>query len=578
MAKRKLWTDESMRAATRAVKDNDMSLREASRLYNVPFETLRRRVTESVELGCRPGPATVLSDDEEEQLANYLIKMADMGFGLSPDTVKRLAYKIVERSGRKHPFRDEKAGRAWFDGFRRRHPKLTIRSPQPLSYCRALCSNPETINDFFGKLGAIYGKLNLISKPMLVFNLDETNVTIVHKPGKVVTELGRRNVYAITSAEKGKTHTILACVSASGYVLPPVMIYPRKKLPPPNVCEGAVPNTLFCNSENGWMNAELFLEFFKFFLANIPPIRPVLILMDGHGSHMSIDVIERARADNVHLLCLPAHTTHILQPLDVGVFKSFKANFSKACTKYIADNPGRVVTTDKLASLVAAAWPLSYTPVNIMAGFKKSGVFPINPSEVTDRQTMPSKAVCHKMAEIDSSQQDVASVTDSNSSSPLFPPEKEELYKKRFEEGYDVRDPDYIAWVKINHPTADICSMYAAGSLSSSLTDLSEILVLPKPKPRITRSTSTQSLNKKTVCITEDGVYRDLKSRAAEKAKAEKEKEQKKIEKEQILKNKGKKILAQNKKKKDEKKLSVEKRKKEYEEKRSGVKKDGASH
>ena len=289
------------------------------------------------------------------------------------------------------------------------------------------------------------------------------------------------------------------------------------------------------------MNAELFLEFFKFFLANIPPIRPVLILMDGHGSHMSIDVIERARADNVHLLCLPAHTTHILQLLDVGVFKSFKANFSKACTKYIADNPGRVVTTDKLASLVAAAWPLSYTPVNIMAGFKKSGVFPINPSEVTDRQTMPSKAVCHKMAEIDSSRQDVASVTDSNSSSPLFPPEKEELYKKRFEEGYDVRDPDYIAWVKINHPTADICSMYAAGSLSSSLTDLSEILVLPQPKPRITRSKSTQSLNKKTVCITEDGVYRDLKSRAAAKAKAEKEKEQNKIEKEQILKNKGKK-------------------------------------
>ena len=61
-------------------------------------------------------------------------------------------------------------------------------------------------------------------------------------PGKVVTELGRRNVYAITSAEKGKTHTILACVSASGYVLPTVMIYPRKQvirvkklvgLPPP---------------------------------------------------------------------------------------------------------------------------------------------------------------------------------------------------------------------------------------------------------------------------------------------------------------------------------------------------------
>jgi len=166
-----------------------------------------------------------------------------MGFGLCPDTVKGLAFRIVQKSGREHPFQDEKAGRAWFDGFRRRHPRLTIRKPQPLSYCRALCSDPETIKAFFGKLGSIqcvYGRLNLISKPMQVpvYNLDETGVTIVHRPGKVVTEVGRRNVHAITSAEKGKTHTILACVSATGYVLPPMMIYPRKTTPPENVREG----------------------------------------------------------------------------------------------------------------------------------------------------------------------------------------------------------------------------------------------------------------------------------------------------------------------------------------------------
>ena len=238
--------------------------------------------------------------------------MADMGFGLSPDTVRHLAYRIAEKSGRKHPFHDESAGRAWLDGFRRRKARLTIRSPQPLSYCRALCSNPETINNFFGKLGAIYGRLNLISKPTLVYNLDETGVTIVHKPGKVIAQLGRRNVYAITSAEKGKTHTILACVSASGYTLPSVMIYRRKRAPPENVREGAVPNTLFCNTDSGWINEHIFMEFFNFFLANIPPTRPVLIVMDGHSSHMTIEVIKKARANNVHLLCLPAHTTHIL--------------------------------------------------------------------------------------------------------------------------------------------------------------------------------------------------------------------------------------------------------------------------
>jgi len=154
--------------------------------------------------------------------------MADMGFGLSRETVMEMAFTIVQKTQRSHPFRDGKAGRAWFEGFERRHPKLTLRTPQPLSYCRAICSNQETIDDFFGKLGALYGRLNLVSKPMLIFNSDETGISVVHKPGKVVAELGRHNVYSMTSAERGKTHTILSCVSASGYVLPP-MIYPRKK-------------------------------------------------------------------------------------------------------------------------------------------------------------------------------------------------------------------------------------------------------------------------------------------------------------------------------------------------------------
>ena len=166
------------------------------------------------------------------------------------------------KSHRIHPFKEGKAGRAWFEGFQRRHPKLTIQSPQSLSYNRATCANREAVDDFFGKLGSVYGWLNLITKPMQIFNCDETGISVVHKPVKVVAELGCRNVYAITSAEHGKTHTVLSCVSASGYVLPPMMIHPRKICVPDSLKEGAVPGTLFKNSENGWINSQLFIEWF----------------------------------------------------------------------------------------------------------------------------------------------------------------------------------------------------------------------------------------------------------------------------------------------------------------------------
>ena len=102
--KRKLWTEESMEAATNGVHNENMTSREASRLCNVPFETLRRRVNGSVNPGCRPGPATVLTEAEEKHLASYLIQMADMGFGLSCETVMCLAFKIVDSTQRKYSF------------------------------------------------------------------------------------------------------------------------------------------------------------------------------------------------------------------------------------------------------------------------------------------------------------------------------------------------------------------------------------------------------------------------------------------------------------------------------------------
>ena len=141
---RKLWTEESMRAAVSSVVNETLGLREASRMYNIPVETIRRRVNGSVSMGCRPGPSTILTD-EEEKLVAYLITMADMGYGIKRDTVMEMAFMIVEKSHKQHPFKEGKAGRAWFEGFLRRHPKLTIRSPQSLSYSRAICANRETI-------------------------------------------------------------------------------------------------------------------------------------------------------------------------------------------------------------------------------------------------------------------------------------------------------------------------------------------------------------------------------------------------------------------------------------------------
>lgn len=69
-----------------------------------------------------------------------------------------------------------------------------------------------------------------------------------------------------------------------------MMIYPRKRMSE-KLKQGAVPETLFECSDSGWINEELYTTWFKFFLTKIPPTRPVLLIEDGHSSHISIDVI-----------------------------------------------------------------------------------------------------------------------------------------------------------------------------------------------------------------------------------------------------------------------------------------------
>ena len=72
---------------------------------------------------------------------------------------------------------------------------------------------------------------------------------MVHKPGKVVAEMGCHKIYSVMPAERRKIHPVLTCVL--GVAL--MMIYPCKPTPPDKFHESAVSQTPFC-STNGWIN------------------------------------------------------------------------------------------------------------------------------------------------------------------------------------------------------------------------------------------------------------------------------------------------------------------------------------
>lgn len=126
------------------------------------------------------------------------------------------------------------------------------------------------------------------------------------------------------------SYTVNFCCSASGSFLPAFIIYKAKKMYP-TWTENGLNGAKYSISDSGWMESEQFkLWFSDIFLEGTKNLTgPKILFYDGHGSHISLELIDLAIKNNVHLLCLPAHSSAHFQPLDVAVYKEVKRNWKK---------------------------------------------------------------------------------------------------------------------------------------------------------------------------------------------------------------------------------------------------------
>jgi len=137
-------------------------------------------------------------------------------------------------------------------------------------------------------------------------------------------------------------------------------------------------------SENGWIDHELFFYFHtKHFVTNAISHRPLLLLLDGHSTHFEPQTLEFAKDHGVIIFCFPPHTTHACQPLDCSLFKPLKSQWKTECHRFYQRNPSLVISKFNFCSIFRDAWLKAITPSNIVAGFRKAGVFPMNREKIT---------------------------------------------------------------------------------------------------------------------------------------------------------------------------------------------------
>ncbi len=130
------------------------------------------------------------------------------------------------------------------------------------------------------------------------------------------------------------------CGSAAGELLPPYVVY--KGL---NVyeawCRYGPPGTVYTASQAGWFDLFIFTDWFKkVFLPNVRrKSGKKVLIVDNLSSHISMEVISLCREHNIEFVCLPPNATHLMQPLDVGLFAPMKAAWRKQLTAYSDKDP-----------------------------------------------------------------------------------------------------------------------------------------------------------------------------------------------------------------------------------------------
>ena len=253
------------------VKDN-FTLRKANERIGIAFQTIARYVDKyrkkDGDIDYEPVfKSTILDDRMEQEMVQYITKCSKMNYGLTLSDARKLAFDLAESNSVKMPpnwVREKMAGRDWISSFMKRHP-LSLRKPEGFSLVRNTAFSRENVGRFYQNLKEVYEKYAAFSDGTRVYNLDETGITTVATPPKVISAKGQRQVAQVQAAERGQLVTVCSIISAAGTALPPAMIFPRKNFVQSMIAV-APPGTLGLAAQSPWMTGELFVQVLHHFV------------------------------------------------------------------------------------------------------------------------------------------------------------------------------------------------------------------------------------------------------------------------------------------------------------------------
>lgn len=389
--KRKLYSPDALQAAYKAVKDSSISVNAAAKQYGVPLTTLRDRVDGRISIETtRPGPPLLMTREEEAEIAHFLHTMARYGYRYTRLSIAEIATDHAVEKGKKRP-KSNGLTTKWVDSFINRWPGVRELSFKFKNKLEA----EHTVRTYFDEIKKIIDRYKLLEKSDKIFNIIEVTLQTDHS---IAPEF-RTKTYGSHQfkTDNISTTTLIACGSVTGHILPPFFVFQASKIRP-EMMRGIASNVSAVVSDNGRCTPQIFRRYLnEHFLPNIRRFdsEPILILMDGSRSHMFVSMSEWGRSNNAIFSFIPAHTTHLLQPLEVECSDTLQKKYDSLCRKHLRTSSGLCISKDSVCEIACQSYNRVMTGNSVMHSFKKAGVFPDNISseessdEVELQDTLP---------------------------------------------------------------------------------------------------------------------------------------------------------------------------------------------
>ncbi|CBQ67492.1 related to transposase (C-terminal fragment), partial [Sporisorium reilianum SRZ2] len=351
------------------------SICKAAAAHGVPASTLRYwKVGQPPKAAAQNGQQT-LTPATETALVDLIWRCAISGYPLTPAHLMEYANAAAHpASARSQPIQ---VTHSWMQSFLIRHPSIRSHWSRCLNNQRLTGTTEDVIRQWYVSLGEIMRNFGIASAN--VFNMDETSFMFGQAGSEqVLVPSGDPASWFKAQPGTRESATVIECIGSSGQVLPPLII---TKGVHHTVGEqrrmAGIPSTWhFMKSSNGWTNNKLTVEWLKTIFD--PSTRPStrseyrLLIIDGHGSHMMTAFCNTAWSRQIIPLVLLAHTTHVMQPLNVSIFGLLTGSYRRLVAEVAEHMDG--IDKAQFGSFYAQAREKVLTQARAQKAFSDSGI------------------------------------------------------------------------------------------------------------------------------------------------------------------------------------------------------------